>query len=233
VTVTYVKRDGSTVTDPRLGRLPEHDPRGLLNYPIAARLTAARTAGKRRGKTWQAGDEVLDQGPDGACVGFAFTHERTAEPVPADAGSTEAMAVYRRAQYLDPWPETGIDGADGTSILAGCKAAVVLTLPTVNAGEKYGPAVAGVNWHDSMFEPDDEGYLEVTGPIVGGHAVLVRGCRLKARRHGKLTGEPVLVVRNSWGPEWGDGGDCYLLASDFQRIMGDTPDVAVPVRRRK
>jgi hypothetical protein len=63
----------------------------------------------------------LDQGREGACVGFAFTHELAARPVVhRDVDHAFARVLYLRAQEADEWP-----GAEptysGTSVTAGAK----------------------------------------------------------------------------------------------------------------
>ena len=247
-------RDGSSVRDERLGRLVGHqDRRSFELYAVTERLEAVRKA-QRKGKTWRRGAQLNQIG--GSCVGFSLGTERAADPAPVAVTDEECLALYRRAQELDPWPETGPGREEGTSILAGAKAGVeagwfdryewcltvddtvdVLTLPTKGAGERYGPLIAGVAWTHRMSEPDEDGFIEPTGQLEGGHAICIRGVRLAAKRHGKPVDEPVFVLTNTWGPGYGDDGEVLMTASSFERAAdpggGNPFEVYVPIRRTK
>lgn len=247
---TIKLRDGSTVEDPRLDRIDQHDPR---NWPVTPLLTAPPE--RRRGRTWVAGP-VLDQGREGACVGFAYAADAAANPAPVSKSDPAeldrlARAIYRRAQTLDPWPETRPGGAEGTSILAGAQAAVeagllleyrwardvdelarVLPTPMYDspADGLFGPVIAGVDWRQGMYGTRPDGLVEVSGPIVGGHALLIRGVRF----HDPLgQGDPLFVWRNSWGPDYGLNGDGLIRAADLEAILGGQPELCVPVLRRR
>ncbi|OCT15678.1 hypothetical protein A8709_16610 [Paenibacillus pectinilyticus] len=47
--------------------------------------------------------------------------------------------------------------------------------------------------------------------LLGGHALLAVGYK-----DGKEKGQGVVIVRNSWGSKWGDGGYCYIPYSFFR-----------------
>lgn len=172
----------------------------------------------------------LDQGREGACVGFAWAHEHAARPYVRPADTALAQALYREAQRLDPWPG---EDYSGTSVLAGAKAAQArghlseyrwaFTLADALAVvSRHGPAVAGVNWWTGMFTPDAEGFIRPTGQVAGGHAILVRGVNVRRR---------TITLRNSWGRSWGRDGDCYLTWDDFGTLLADGGELCVPVRR--
>lgn len=218
-------RDGSHVSDPRLDRLPQFDPRSR-NYPIRTLLTAVV---RPRSYTWSCG-QWLDQGREGACVGFAWAHEHAARPAVGHATDDTARALYRRAQQLDEWEG---EGYSGTSVLAGAKAAqeaghlteyrwafgiddLVLAL-----GYK-GPAVLGIPWLEGMFNTDPDGYLRVDGPVAGGHAILARAVNLRAGH---------VVLRNSWGPDWGHAGDARIRIPDLARLLHMDGEACIPLRR--
>lgn len=216
-----------------LGRRPEFDPRSR-NFPIRT-LVGARAP---RSYTW-ACKVNLDQGAEGACVGFAWAAELAARPVVVDAvGDITGRALYQRAQQLDEWP--GEEPTySGTSVLAGAKAVVERGWMTeyrwafgvdelAAAVGWQGPAVIGVNWHEGMWAPDGRGYLNPTGPVVGGHAILVRGYNVAARR---------FLLHNSWGAGWGGRGGapagCAWMTHDaVGRLLAEWGDACVPVRRR-
>ena len=69
------------------------------------------------------------------------------------------------------------------------------------------PGLAGLTLSSAFLDPDDDGVVdpppwEVPEPTVR-HAVVAVG-------HGQLAGRPALLVRNSWGTGWGDGGYGWL-----------------------
>ena len=164
---------------------------------------------------WDTGP-VLDQGREGACVGFAWTAELIASPRPdphvaRPTAEAYARSVYRRAQQLDYW--AGED-YEGTSVLAGAK-----TVREAGFIDGYrwafgvddvrdavidiGPVVVGVPWLESMFTPRRSGLLEVHGPAVGGHALCVTGYHPNMRLgvwEGWFRRFEVFRLRQSWGP---------------------------------
>ena len=113
-------KDGTEVQDPRLGRLVQFDERSR-GFPIRALVEGKPL----RSYTWRVG-AWLDQGAEGACVGFAFGHELYARPVvtPVSAGYAREE-IYWKAQRIDPWPGGMYPDAtpqyEGTSILAGAQ----------------------------------------------------------------------------------------------------------------
>ena len=72
---------------------------------------------------WKEGT-ILDQGREGACVGFAWTGELLTGPVAPkqqpseELGNSLALSCYKRAQKIDQWPG---EDYEGTSVLAGAK----------------------------------------------------------------------------------------------------------------
>lgn len=221
------------MSDPRLDRRVEFDEKSR-DYPIRA-LVAARPF---RSYTWSIG-AFLDQGREGACVGFAWSHELVARPwVVRAVDDAFARRVYRRAQQLDQWPG---ESYDGTSVIAGAKACHELDLireyrwafglDDLRLAIGYaGPAVLGLNWYSGMFEPDDDGRIAPTGSLAGGHAILAY--RVDERRER-------VWLHNSWGADWGvddrhfGGGKCWLSFADLDRLLGEDGEACVPVVRRR
>lgn len=216
-------------TDHGLGRRPEFDERSR-NFPVMALLGADQRT--PRSYTW-ACPVNLDQGREGACVGFSWAQELAAKPVPVAGITNETgRAFYRRAQQLDDWP--GEEPTyEGTSVLAGAKAVMeaahlkeyrwAFGADELAVGvSRQGPAVIGINWHQDSFTPDAQGYIEPTGPVVGGHAILVRGYNVRLRR---------FTLRNSWGADWGMGGDCFLSHADMAALLAEGGDCCIPVGR--
>ncbi|WP_407555249.1 hypothetical protein QOM21_35740 [Streptomyces sp. Pv4-95] len=229
-------KNGNTTIDRRLDRIPQFDERSR-NFPIREMVTERaplRSAG------W-ACPSWLDQGNEGACVGFAWSHELIATPVEVPGvNDSFARGVYREAQKVDEWPG---EDYDGTSVLAGAKAVsargymdeyrwafgVDDVLRTLGY---FGPVVIGIKWYNSMFQPAPNGLLEVSPGDFGGHAILVRGVSLKARLNGSRGTTPVVRLRNSWGRDWGVDGDCYLRVEDLEKLLKDDGEACVPVERK-
>ena len=184
-----------------------------------------------RVRTWSC-DVVLDQGVEGACSGFAVCHEAAATPAVVPGISNEvAYEVYRQAQTLDNLPG---EGYHGVSVLAAMKAGKArgwwggyrwaFGEPDLAVSISHlGPAVLGLNWYQSMETPDDHGVLHVGGEVIGGHAILCLGFNPN-------TGMYTLL--NSWGPDWGLDGRCYLSRADMTRLLGEDGEAVIPMKRR-
>lgn len=229
-------RGGHVTFDRRLDRLPRWDQQNE-EYPIRAALTRAQVA-KPRGYTWRV-PIWLDQGQEGACVGFAWTHELAARPtVVPDLTPYHARDLYHECQRIDPWEGGSYPGAlpfyEGTDVLSGAK-----ILQSRGAFAEYrwatsvddlalavgykGPAVLGVNWYTGMLEVDAAGYIHVTGSIAGGHAILCHAVNVRER---------FFTLWNSWGPDWGRGGTARVSFDDMERLLAEFGEACVPVRRR-
>lgn len=218
-----------------LDRVIQFDERSR-NFPIR-QLVGVRPL---RSYTWRC-RKTLDQGYDGACVGFGVTHEliaRPAEVIGLDATYAK-QNIYWEAQKIDPWDGGAYPGApffyEGTSVLAGVKIAHNLgwmesyrwsfTFSDFQQGLGYhGPAVIGVNWYEGMFEPDANNYIQPTGSLAGGHCVLVNGIDIKRQR---------FKIHNSWGPNWGVNGECYISFTDMERLLKEDGEACFFVKRRK
>ena len=212
--------------DRKFDRSKYYDERSR-DYPIRA-LFRKLDAQEPRSYTWGC-EPHLDQGPDGACVGFSFAHEAAAKPQVHPTDYNLAMRIYRRAQQIDEW--TGED-YDGTSVLAGAKVMKelgyfesyywALTLEEMQFGvSRKGPGVLGCWWWSGMMDPDENGYIHPTGKRVGGHAILVKGYNVKAGR---------FEVHQSWGDQWGQGGDAYISDEDMEKLLLNDGEFCLPVR---
>lgn len=227
-------RDGTEVEDIRFDRLVQFDERSR-NYPIMATIDASA---KPRSYTWRC-DTHLNQGPDGACVGFSMTHELLARPK-ALTGFDFKFAkeqVYWEAQKIDPWEGGSYPGAnpfyEGTSILAGMKVlqklgyideyrwAFGLTDLVMAVGYR-GPAVIGVPWYTGMFDAKPCGHIHVDGQVAGGHALLVKGVSVTNR---------TFTLHNSWGPGWAKGGDALISWDEMELLLHQNGEAVIPVTR--
>lgn len=209
---------------------------------------------KPRSITW-ACSLWLDQGSQGACVGFALTHELSARPVVfRGLDANFAREVYFETQRRDQWEGGAYPGAskfyEGTSVLAAAKYAKErqwwpeyrwsLDVFDFVMAMQQGPNVIGVDWWTGMFEPDSKGFIWCTGQVEGGHSVLVRRVRLYwqpgAMRAAATLDEflarvdldrSFVGIHNSWGNDrlWN------MTLSEFMKLF-PSGEFAVPMRRR-
>lgn len=195
-------------------------------------------------KFWEPGP-LLNQGKDGACVGFGWSGELGASPVRVTGINYPfAMALYNSAKRFDEYPG---EDYEGSSVLGGAKACQKLGLigeynwafgvNDVRVGiQVHGPVVIGIPWLDGMFDPRPSGLLEVNGSVVGGHCIYLTGYHPAMRlfRENWLKRYEVYRLRNSWGP-WGkkSSGDAYVIAADLDRLLGQDGEACVPLQRMK
>lgn len=252
-------KDGSTPEDPRLDRLYEED-WNSLNYPVTALLEKKRPYEEYvpESFTWPVA-ETLDQGQEGACVGFGYAHEALARPnvirvhngEPVDAKFAREK-IYWPSQEKDEWEGGSYPGAnpvmEGTSGLAGAKTMVelgiypayywALDLKQLALGVAYeGPAVMCVNWHKGMATPDAENFIHVTGKQTGGHCILCNGVIVVfLDPNAPPTWENVdwdkscFVWHNSWGRPWGIDGECLISFRDVDLLLKAQGEACFPAR---
>ena len=208
------------------------------NFPIRELLSDGRLSNKH----WKC-EAHLDQGSEGACVGFAWTHELNAVPFKVRVMTNTAKTIYYAAQQWDVWEGTNYDG---TSVLAGAK--VVHSLghmpeyrwafgidDVLKTLSQVGPIVLGVNWYEGMFNTNEDGLISPTGNLAGGHAILANGVQFR-EKHGfwwKDLPEPIIKLHNSWGTSWGVDGDAFITASDLATLLNQQGEACVPVKRTR
>lgn len=210
-----IMRDQTETNDARLGLLAQNDPRNN-DY---------KTLKAETGDVWWETDTVLDQGFNGACVGYAFTHTLRAQGWRHPAINKDfAWSVYTNAQKIDPWAGGEYAGARptmaGTSLLAGAKVLHgrgffpeyrwASTVKQAREGLVNGPGVLGCMWRDSMDRLDDDKTITVRGRRNGGHALMLAG----------VMGD-LFVLTNSWGTEWGEDGHAFIHAKDLEKLLSD------------
>lgn len=233
-------RDGSNCTDRRLDRIPAFDQRSL-SYRVNRALNDNQQTLITR--SWKAptGTTVLDQGQEGACVGFGVTNELLYYPVPV-RGLDATFArekIYWVAQREDPWPGGAYPTAnpryEGTSVLYGVKAAADLGYYTEYSwatAEKemalgvghLGPAIIGIDWTEDMFEPDATGFLHATGDKLGGHCILVTAVNIRSGYY---------TLHNSWGPDWGNHGDAKISRTDMAKLLDADGECCIITQRNQ
>lgn len=241
------------MTTPKLNWVPRFDERSR-SYPVRQGIMKLLPV-VRRNKLWRIGP-ILDQGREGACVGYGWTAEALSTPIAVDLNRVradvprdpEAFAryIYHTAQKVDEWEG---EYYEGTSVLAGAKAMMGAGLLkeyrwsfTINdvlyAVLRRGPVVIGVWWYESMYDAPN-GLLRVNGELAGGHCLTVVGF-LRAGASIKLAGGKTLtnpldqdgfILQNSWGPDWGINGLAVIAESDLRGLLADDGEACVAYRR--
>lgn len=221
---------------PVLDWKPQHDPRSL-DYPVRTLIGPERVVTERR-RTWKAGP-VLDQGSEGACVGFGWTGamlaapRRLSEPVSATQGAVYALAAYGLAKVLDAFPG---EDYSGTSVLAGAQAMQQWGLITSyrwcfgvddvrDALITEGPVVIGIPWYESMYGTDEHGEVVVDGDMVGGHCIVLTGFDPS---HDGFGGRAMFRWRNSWGKVYGNDGNAWIGLDALGALLDDDGEACVP-----
>lgn len=219
---------------------PRFDERSK-KYPI--RGTVLRRP-KRVDKMWTTGP-ILDQGTEGACVGFGWTAQTTAAPFSTNIRTVKipkspttptryAQYVYETAKKIDEYPG---EDYEGTSVLAGAKVlekdqllksyAWGFTIDDVIDGIiARGPVVLGIPWYDGMYEAPG-GVLTVSGNLVGGHCIVAVGYKVSSA---KLNGEAAVVLQNSWGRKWGKSGLAEIRVSELSRLLKEQGEACLPLK---
>lgn len=202
-----------------------------------------------RSYTWSC-DVYNDQGREGACVGFGWTHELAARPKVIRKDSDFALQIYHRAQEID-----GYDFESGTTVLAGVKAIQeILSHDGKPLIQEYrwafgiqdvlrvigyrGPVVLGINWYYNMYEPDEKGFISASGEIVGGHCILAKGVKIvkvlpdvSAHWENIDLDKSYVRLHNSWGTGYGLGGDALISVRDLAKLLDEDGEAVIPTIR--
>jgi hypothetical protein len=220
---------------PALDWRPNHDERSL-GFGVRERLTGSAPLTNVLLSTGPA----LDQGAEGACVGFGTADAGNvlrllARPGTRELlGDTDATELYRLAQKLDQVPG---ESYEGTSVLGGMKAGqqsglwggYLWAFGTKDIAQallhRRGPVVIGIPWFDGMYETGPRGVVRVGGALVGGHCLAVVGLQLTGPN-----GEPGVhfIWQNSWGPSYGDEGLGYIANRDLVGLLRQQGEAAIP-----
>lgn len=217
----------------------KHDEKSR-EYDVSAIL---RTGVQPVAKMWEEGT-VLDQGSEGACVGFGWMGEFLSQPVaptpmPGRFSSQRyANDIYNSAKKIDEFPG---EAYEGTSVLAGAKVMKArgfiksyrwaFSIEAIrDAIIQEGPVVIGIPWKEGMYETNANGLVKVTGKEVGGHCLVLTGYD-PAMKIGSRTYE-VYRWRNSWGADYGVNGSGYIKSADLAKLLKNVGEACVPIGRQ-
>jgi hypothetical protein len=250
-------RAGVVTQDPKLDRIYPGVERHLSSLDYLARDLPLTTGEplkekKPRSFTWSV-PMHLDQGQEGRCVEYAICHELLARPVMIAPHVVDDILggkkIYWPAQQEDAWEGGSYPGADpnyeGTSVLSGMKVASGLGFYVeyrwgLNVNDLAlivgygGPAVLGINLYTGMIATDQKGFVNISGRIEGGHAILCHSVKIIKRKDGSIDeDESYFWLWNSWGPTWGQNGRCKVRWRDMERLISEEGEVALPVVRKR
>lgn len=214
--------------------MPDFEHKGLGFHPgpvderdwalgfFAARIRRPKTSGSQ---WWPSPKERLDQGAEGACVGFSRTIAINAAPKMHHYDNAFAHDLYKLAQTLDPWPG---EDYEGTSVRAGAQAAKQQGLIQAYAFTydleevafwvlNKGPVCIGINWYSGLDNAiaETDYFVEPTGPVRGGHAITIDGCRWNG------DDKDYFRLLNSWGNDYGYAGRAKVKASDMEKLISE------------
>jgi hypothetical protein len=181
--------------------------------------------------------DVWDQGEIGSCTANAALGVLMADPFwarPWMFTEADAQQLYHEETLLDDvsvpghWPpaDTGSTGLWSMRALQrrGLIRAYVhcFGLNSVIATLENRPVSVGVPWYDSMFYPDAHSVISVepSSGLAGGHQIALVGVDADRRQ---------VLLRNSWGPGWGDNGYARLSYDGLNQLLHEGGDAVTPV----
>lgn len=222
-----------------LGRHVDHDSRSLL-YAFTPDIELPK-----KPVEWAINFPPLNQGQTSACTGNAFAqflNTDFATPLRRKLNKEwfteeDALNIYAHATHDDglhdmssgfyPPDDTGSSGLG--AVKACQELGYVSTYQHTFSFQMFLHALAtqpvcmGTAWTNDMENTDENGLVSVgsmdDSNIAGGHEYLAIG--FNPQTH-------LVKFRNSWGSDWGQGGDFYVSYSDYQRLLANQGDVVVP-----
>lgn len=210
-----------------LGRHIEHDPRSL-DYPFEIDEAAPLVK-----VLWNRYGNPFNQGNLGSCTGNAIAGVLNTAPFHAGSGKLrtekDAVAIYEQATRIDnitgayPPDDTGSSGlavckvAKSNGWIAGYKHA--LSIAAALQALMKGPVITGVAWYSGFDTPDENGLVEISGEIRGGHEFEIRG-------YDPAT--DLLTAENSWGTSYGIKGIFHFTSKTWAELLAQQGDCTVP-----
>ena len=203
------------------------DPRNR-EYPVAAKFPLGVEL-PLTSRKWQC-DYSLDQGREGACIGYAGAHWMGSQPRPQDVSSRIAQRFYAGAQRNDVWPGEDYEGTSLQGLmrywrkegLIGEYRWIFSADDLLRTLSHLGPVIVASAWPEECFHPDPYGFIEYDGERQGGHATCWTGIDVERE---------YCTIQQSWGRRHGKGGEVYMRFRDVERMFGDKPRIAFPDKK--
>lgn len=201
-----------------LGRMPNPPDARDADYPFS--LALPPIASTRNYRYWYPGPLKLDQDGYPACVGFTGANWMQSSPTRTKVTNDTGLELYRACKAIDGYNGDGTWDRVLMKVLQQ-RGHIKRYLWAANPQEmdewllEVGPVLIGIPWHESMFYPDENDFLDVDGQEIGGHEVLIRGINRSAH-------EPFYTITNSWGPDWGRNGDARIRRQDLRFLVFET-----------
>lgn len=172
----------------------------------------------------------LDQGREGACVGYAAAHFYGTQAHIQPIDNRLARHFYKAAQQHDEWPGESYAGTSVNGLMAYLKAAGhigtyrwIHDLATLKRTLSYaGPVIVGSEWREGCFTPDAAGYIRFTGQARGGHATCWRGIDLA---------NECFIIQQSWGRDHGNNGVVKIRFAEAAELLRTGPQICFPEKR--
>ena len=213
-----------------LGRLLQTDHRNL-DFPMPKKDVPTNI----RRRMWNAG-EVLDQGAEPACVGYAGYGWLQAGPVVNRKMTFSPMDLYHAAQANDEWPGSAYDGSSTLGLMKALrKLGYVDTYVWAHDAETLmrwvlttGPVLVGTNFYGGMANPNaQDDFMTLDGELLGGHEYWIVGADLDKKCHDGSRGAFRMV--NSWGRGFSDNGRAWLSQATLDRLLKEDGEAVTAI----
>jgi hypothetical protein len=216
------------VAGKRLGRHVHHDPKSRA-FGVAYDTTAPLVSAVHERHC-----PAYDQGSLGSCTGNAGAGALMTGPLWAPGRmltQDDAVQVYEAATHIDRIPGHYPPDDTGSTGLAVAKALKLagfireyrhaFSLHAALAALGQSPVLIGIGWRDGFDEPvGPRAELRISGEVRGGHELYLSEIDVEAQ-----------MVRgwNSWGEDWGDGGQFSMTFETLGDVLADLGDATILV----
>lgn len=170
----------------------------------------------------------LDQGDTGHCVGFGWAQWGNTQPIDDNYVNQDGHDIYYECKVIDGEPKE----ENGSYVRSGAKAmqdrkrnqlyAFASTVKEIRdwVQSGKGPVVVGTDWYNDMFDVGQDGFVQPTGGVAGGHCFLLIGDH---------PSEGAFEFQNSWGSSWGQNGRFKMKYEDFDKLLQADGEACVTV----
>jgi len=161
----------------------------------------------------------LDQGRQGACVGFGRAHGYATEPGAQLTTERIARFFYEGAKRHDSRPGEDYEGTTPNGLYKFLRSlGLIRAWYRIRTWDEFAVAIqkGGVDlaapWREGCFDPGRGGIIRYTGKVRGGHFVHINGIAYS---------EGLVSIVQSWGRDHGQDGIVLLPIDDLKAMMRD------------